>query len=155
MKKYLLALALSAALLTGCAAQNPAGGTTTPITTPYGIASRLADDVALSVNNGDALVDAWRVQGLLTATEERNILGWSNLVNVVNAQYIGCVRVAHTQSKVGGLSACAKSLASGIGDPATLDALHVTNPKSQANVTQMANAITGLVTAAITALGGN
>jgi hypothetical protein len=152
MKRIVLALVLAVSM-TGCAAQNPAGGTAP--STPYSIASRLADDVALSVNNGDALVDAWRVQGLLNATEERNILGWSNLVNVVNAQYIGCIRVAHTQTKVGGFSACAKSLASGIGDPATLAALKVSNPKSQANVTQIANSIVGAVNSAITALGAN
>jgi hypothetical protein len=148
LSAVIIVLALS---LAGCAAMNPATGKPTA---PYGIASRLADDIALTVSQSDATVDAWRVQGLLDQAEERNILGWSNLVNVVNAQFIGCIRIVHTQAKANGYTACAKSLAAGIGDPATLTALHVTNPKSQANVTAMANTIVSLVTNAITTLGG-
>jgi len=151
MKNVVITLALALAL-TGCGAMNPI---TSKPHTPYGIASRLADDVALTVNQSDATIDAWRVQGLLDATEERNILGWSNLVNVVNAQFIACIRVVHIQSRANGYTVCAKSLAAGIGDPTELAALHVTNPKSQANVIAMANAIASLVTNAISALGGN
>jgi hypothetical protein len=148
----LMALVVTLSLV-GCAARTT--GTTSTPSTPYGIASKLADDVALSINQGDALVDAWRVQGILTSADERNILGWSNLANTVNIQYIACIRAVHLQSAAGGFSGCAKSLSSGLGDPATLTALHISNPKSQGNVTQIAQDIVGLVTGAITALGGN
>ena len=128
---------------------------TTACTDPYGIAAKLAQDVAVSVNQADVTVDSLRVQGTLTADEERSILGYLNSLNTLDGQYIGCVQAAHANTgTVGGFTACAQTLSTGIGNPTTLAALHVSNATSQAKVTAVAQAIVTLVTATITALGG-
>lgn len=123
-------------------------------TDPYGTAAKLAQDVAVSVNQADATIDQFRVQGIVTNDEERNILGWLNSLNTLDGAYIGCVQKAHLQSIVGGFTGCANSLANSMGSPATLAALHVGNPTSQIKVTAVAQGIVTLVTVTITALGG-
>ena len=122
---------------------------------PYGVAAKLAQDVAVSVNQADVTVDQLRVQGTITADEERSILGYLNSINTLDGVYIGCVQQAHANTgTVGGFTACAQSLASGVGNPATLTAIHVSNPASQQKVTAIVQAVITLVTATVTALGG-
>lgn len=121
---------------------------------PYGVAAKLAQDVAVSVNQADTTIDALRVQGTVSADEERNILGYLNTLNTLDGQYIACVQVAHGQSTAGGFTRCAQTLATGIGDPNTLAALHVSNASSQEKVRAVAQGIATLVTVTITALGG-
>lgn len=139
MKRIALALALT--LCIGCK-------------DPYGVAAKLAQDVAVSVNQSNIVIDDLRVQGTISADEERNILGYLSSLNTFDGQYISCVQVAHGQSLAGGFTKCAESLSSSIGDPATLTALHVSNPASQQKVTLVAQGIVTLVTTTITALGG-
>lgn len=140
--KKLLALVLPLALLMGC-------------NDPYGTAAKLAQDVAVSVNQADIVVDNLRIQGTLTPSEETNILGYLNSLNTLDAQYIACVQAAHGSSIAGGFTKCGQALAIGIGNPSTLPALHVTNPASQQTVIAAAQAIVTLVTVTITALGGH
>jgi hypothetical protein len=122
---------------------------------PYGIAAKLAQDVAVSVNQADVTVDTLRVQGTISANEEREILGYLNSINTLDGQYIGCVQAAHANTgTVGGFTACAQTLAKGLGNPATLAAIHVTNPASQQKITAIVQAVVTLVTATVTALGG-
>jgi hypothetical protein len=139
--KKVLALLLFVSL-TGC-------------TDPYGVAAKLAQDVAVSVNQADVTIDQFRVDGTVTNDEERTILGYLGSLNTLDGNYLACVQDAHASpTKVGGFTACAQSLASAMGNPATLAALHVSNPASQAKVTAVVQGITTLVETTITALGG-
>ena len=123
---------------------------------PYGIAAKLAQDIAVSVNQADVTVDQIRVQGAISANEERAILGYLSSINTLDGQYIGCVQQAHANTgTIGGFTACVQTLAKGIGDLATLAAIHVTNPASQAKVTAVVQAVVTLVTATVTALNGH
>ena len=122
---------------------------------PYGVAAKLAQDVAVSVNQADVTVDQLRVAGTISADEERSILGYLSSINTLDGQYIGCVQQAHANTgTIGGFTACAQSLATGLGNPATLTAIHVTHQASQAKVTAIVQAVVTLVTATVTALGG-
>ena len=103
-------------------------------TDPYGVAAKLAQDVAVSVNQADSTIDSFRTQGSISADEERNILGYLNSLNTIDAQYIACVQVAHGQSFAGGFTKCAQTLASAMGDPTTLAALHISNSAKQTEV---------------------
>ena len=143
MKFRRLALTLTLAL--ACAGCND----------PYGTAAKLAQDVAVSVNQASTLTDQLRSQGTLTPLEERQVLGYLGTLNTLDGQYIGCVQAAHTNTgTTGGFTACAQTLATGIGNPSTLPALHVVNPTSQQKVIAAAQAILTLVTVTVTALGG-
>jgi hypothetical protein len=141
MKWKSTVLALALLLATGCK-------------DPYGVAAKLAQDVAISVNQADVTIDALRVQGTITADEERQILGYLSTLNTLDGQYIACVQVAHNSTIAGGFTKCAQVLAADMGDPSTLAALHVSNQASQAKVAAVANGIVTLVTVTITALGG-
>ncbi len=121
---------------------------------PYGTAAKLGQDVAISVNQADKAVDGLRVQGAITADEERDILGYLNSLNALDGQYMGCVRAAHGTSLAGGFTGCAETLAEGMGDPATLAALRVANPASQQKVMLVSQGIVTLVSTTIAALGG-
>lgn len=143
MKRFALIIVLSAALFgTGCS-------------DPYGVAAKLAQDVAVSVNQADLTVDQLRVAGTISDTEERSILGYLSSLNTLDGVYIGCVQAAHANSKTtGGFTACAQTFATAMGNPDTLAALHVSNPNSQQTVTAVARAIVALVNATVAALGG-
>jgi hypothetical protein len=122
---------------------------------PYGTAAKLAQDVAVSINQADITIDQFRVAGTVTTDEERLILGYLSSLNTLDGTYIACVQAAHiSTTKVGGFTACANSLAQAMGDPTTLAALHVSNPASQAKVTAVVQGIVTLVETTITALGG-
>lgn len=122
---------------------------------PYGIAAKLAQDVAVSVNQAGVTIDSFRVEGTISDTEERSILGYLNSLNTLDGAYIGCVQAAHAnKGTVGGFTSCAQTLATAMGNPAMLAALHVSNPASQAKVTAVAQGIVTLVETTITALGG-
>jgi hypothetical protein len=141
MKRLVLLLPLLL-LLTGC-------------NDPYGVAAKLAQDVAVSVNQADITIDQFRVAGSISVDEERTILGYLASLNTIDGTYISCVQAAHASAtKVGGFTACASSLAAAMGNPATLAAIHVSNPESQAKVTAVVQGITTLVETTITALGG-
>lgn len=143
MKRTLFAMALFSLLpMVGC-------------TDPYGTAAKLAQDVAVSVNQADTTVDSFRVAGTISASEERSILGYLSSLNTLDGVYIGCVQAAHANTgTVGGFTSCAQTLATAMGNPATLTELHVSNPASQAKVTAVAQGIITLVETTITALGG-
>lgn len=121
---------------------------------PYGTAAKLAQDVAVAVNQASATVDTFRMQGAVTDTEERSILGYLNSLNTVDGKYIACVQAAHGKSTAGGFTVCATTLKLAMGDPATLTALHINNAQKQQEVTAVANGIVTIVTTTITALGG-
>lgn len=122
---------------------------------PYGNAAKLAQDVAITVSQADVTVDQFRVAGTISADEERSILGYLSSLNTVDGVYIGCVQSAHANtSTVGGFTSCAKNLASSIGNPTTLTAIHVSNPDSQAKITAVVQGIVTLVDTTITALNG-
>jgi hypothetical protein len=122
---------------------------------PYGTAAKLAQDVAVTVNQADVTVDQFRVAGTVSADEERAILGYLSSLNTLDGVYIGCVQAAHGNTgTVGGFTACAQNLASSVGNPATLAAIHVSNPDTQAKVTAIVQGIVTLVNTTITALNG-
>ena len=121
---------------------------------PYGVAAKLAQDVAVSVNQADATVDQLRVAGAITPTEERSVLGYLNSVNTFDGQYIGCVQAAHGSTVAGGFTKCATTLLTSLGDPTTLTSLHIVNPQSQAKVTAIAQGISSIVSSVMLALGG-
>lgn len=124
-------------------------------TDPYGTAAKLAQDVAVSVNQASLTVDQFRVAGTISVSEEDSILIYLNSLNAVDGVYIGCVQSAHlAQTGVGSFTNCANSLLSPMQNPATLIALHVSNPASQAKVTAIVQGIVTLVETTITALGG-
>jgi hypothetical protein len=144
MKRLVLAIALSVSMvgMTAC-------------TDAYGTAAKLAQDVAVSVNQADTTIDSFRIAGTISDTEERQILGYLSSLNTLDGVYIGCVQSAHANTgTVGGFTACAQTLATAMGQPSTLAALHVSNPASQAKVTAVAQGIVTLVETTITALGG-
>jgi len=121
----------------------------------YGTAAKLAQDVAVAVNQGSTVVDQLRVAGSISDQEERSIIGYLTSLNTLDGVYIGCVQAAHANTgTVGGFTACAQTLATAMGNPSTLAALHVSNAASQAKVTGVAQGIIALVQATITALGG-
>jgi len=124
-------------------------------TDPYGTAAKLAQDVAVSVNQADTTVDQFRIQGTITPIEERSIFGYLSSLNMLDGAYIGCVQAAHANTgTTGGFTACAQTLATGMGNPSTLAALHVSNPDSQAKITAIAQGIVTLVNTTVVALGG-
>ena len=145
MTRLWLALALCLVLpFTGCS-------------DAYGTAAKLAQDVAVSINQANLTVDQLRTAGTITPAEESTVLGYLNSLNLLDGIYIGCVQKVHAAPTplAGGFTNCAQSLSSGIGNPATLAALHISNPTSQAKVTAVVQAVATLVTLTITSLGGN
>jgi hypothetical protein len=128
--------------------------TLTACNDPYGVAAKLAQDVAVADNQAAVSVDQLRTQGTITPTEERAVLGYLTSINTLDGQYIGCVQVAHGSTVVGGFTKCVQALLVGIGDPTTLAALHVSNPASQAKLVAIVQAIDSLVNATSVALGG-
>lgn len=117
-------------------------------------AAQLAQDVAVSVNQADIAIDQLRLQGTIAPDEERNILGYLNTLNSLDTQYVACLKVAKGASIAGGFTGCAQTLATSMGNPANLVALHVKNADAQQKVTGVAQGIATLVTVTITALGG-
>ncbi len=122
---------------------------------PYGVAAKVAQDVAVSVNQAAITVDQLRMQGAISVDEEKKILGYDASINTLDGQYVGCVQAAHNQTVAGGFTKCAQTLLAGMGDPTTLAALHVSNPQSQAKVIAIVSGIEAIVNTAIAALGGN
>lgn len=121
----------------------------------YGTAAKLAQDVAIVVNQADVTIDNFRASGTVSASEERDILGYLNSLNTLNGTYIACVQAAHASTtKAGSFTGCAQSLVAAIGNPSTLQALHVSNQASQAKVTAVVQGIITLVETTISALGG-
>lgn len=142
MKRIALAVVLmSLALVAACSE-------------PYRTAAKLAQDVAVTVNQGTQTVDQFRVAGQITPNEERSILLYLNSINVFNGQYIACVKSVHDQPVLGGLTKCVNALQSGIGDPATLAAFHVSNPASQVKVIAIGQGIAAIVNVVSVNLGG-
>lgn len=121
---------------------------------PYGTAAKLAQDVAVSVDQASKSVDQLRLQGTVSVSEEKNILSYLNSLNTLDGQYVSCIQVSHGSSIPGGLTKCAQTFETGMGNPNVLVALHVENPDSQAEVLAAANGIVTLTTLTITALGG-
>jgi hypothetical protein len=122
---------------------------------PYGTAAKLAQDVAVAVNQADTTVDTFRMQGTITDSEERSILGYLNSLNTLDGVYIGCVQAAHANTgTVGDFTACAQTLVQAMGQPSTLAALHVSTLAGQSKVTAIAQGIVTLAQTTITALGG-
>lgn len=121
---------------------------------PYGIAAKLAQDVAVSDSQAVTLVDSLRVGGTLSPTEERSVVGWVSSLNTLNAQYISCVQVAHSSSLAGGFTKCATTFVSAMGDPRVQSALHISNVDSQQKVIAAVQAIETLINVTVTELGG-
>jgi len=122
---------------------------------PYGSCVRAGADIAGGITTAMQTVDSIEKAGQMTATEEKNILGYLEYANKADAVFLTCVSTAHTSgSKTGTYTACATAFQNTLNNPAQLALLHVTNPTTQTTVTSLTSAIVTSVGALITGLGG-
>ncbi len=129
-------------------------------TDAYKTAARGADTVAVSIGEYISNVDADTKSGLVSTTEEVNLIRYADVANKLNGQYLGCIKAAGNANSTAtaGFIACASTLRDGLNDPTLLASLHVSNPTSQARIQLWTNAVVtaaqGIVTALQSIKGG-
>jgi hypothetical protein len=122
-------------------------------TDAYRTAARGAQTVAVSIGEYISNVDADTKTGLISPSEEKNLIVYADVANKLNGQYTACVQMAGkaTTAPVGFI-ACASTLRDGLSDPTLLASLHVSNPTSQAKAKLWTNTVIAAAQGIITAL---
>ena len=144
MRQKLLAvlLVLPLALLIGCA-------------DPYGACAKAGADIASGIAQGMSTVAGLQAQGVISKTEEANVLGYLEFANQQDESFLTCATAAHTAGGVkGSYTTCVAAFASTLNNPSELTLIRVNNPSAQENVQTIVNGISTAVAAINTALGG-
>ena len=140
MRKLLLVVPL---LLLGCTQSG------------YTISVKAGSDIATGINAGMTAIDQTRINGLISASEELQVLGFLKYANDADAAFFSCSTAANTAgSKAGTFTACAMVFNSALNNPTELALIHVSNPTAQATINTLIQGILTGVNAVITALGG-
>lgn len=120
---------------------------------PYRTAAQLADDLGASINSGATTVHGLEQQKLITAGEDRAVLGYLDTANILNGKYIECVAGVHAAGdKVDGFIGCADTLLAQLKTPQMLNSLRIVNPDAQAKVQTIAAGIQTVIDGAELAL---
>lgn len=112
-------------------------------TDPYTASMKASLDVSNAVSDGIKVVATLQTDKVINAKEEADILGYLSSITTLNQKFRQDVRAVHSQSgtKTDYLSA-ANIFVLSASDPQLLAAVHVVNPKAQARVQLIVNAIT-------------
>lgn len=122
---------------------------------PYGACVKASADIGTGIAEGMKTVDSLRVQGLISAQEESNILGYLEFANTADKAFLTCAQAAHTSgSKAGSFTACATAFTTQLNNPSELALIRVSNAQAEQDVTVIVNGVTTGVAAVLTALGG-
>jgi hypothetical protein len=140
MKRILIATCLLAFVSLGC-------------NDPAGIAAKSNLDIATAINSVVTSANQLYTANAITATEDRNILTWSQTVNTLNGTYGSCISAASAaSSKAAAFVACADTFLAAAENPTVLAELKVTNPNSQATITGIAVTIQAGLTTTVSSL---
>src|ERR1700756_2139183 len=118
MRKLILPAVLLSLLLSACKDN-------------YGACEKAALDIANGVTAGMKTMDGLRVAGLITPTEESNVLGYLKFANDANAAFAVCAQTVHSSgSKSGSFTACAQTFSAALNNPTALALIKVSNPQA-------------------------
>ena len=121
----------------------------------YGACEKASADIATGIASGMQVVDSLRVSGKITVAKETDILNYLKFANDANGAFSRCAQQAHqVASKAGAYTACTQTFQAALSNPAELSLVDVSDPVTAATVQNIVKAITGGVSAILTALGG-
>jgi hypothetical protein len=143
VKRALVPLAL-ALLLLGCGKD------------PYGDSVKAGNAIAQGIGQAMKTIVTTQANGLITPTEELNVLGYLKFANDADGAFLICANQVHQGVPIAAASytACASTFLASLNTPGELALLHISNPQAQKDVTVIANGIATAVNSIITALGG-
>jgi hypothetical protein len=122
---------------------------------PYTVCVKAGSDIATGINAGMTGVDQTRQNGLISVSEETQILGYLKFANDADGAFLRCAAAAHTAgSKAGSFTACATTFTITLNNPTEMALIHVNNTQAQATINAVVQGIVTGVTAVTTALGG-
>ena len=122
---------------------------------PYGACVKAGADIATGISGGARTVVQLEASGLITQSEELNVLGYMKFANDADGAFLTCVSSANTAgSKAGTFTACAQAFNTSLANPTELALIHVSNPNAQTQITTISQTIATGVATLITALGG-
>ena len=149
-----LGLLICVVSLCGCAAKNTATAVANANpSTPYGVASKVSYDIAAVTGQASATLDSFRLNGSITAAEDKAGQQWLLAVNTANSSYLSCVVAAHGASgTAAGFIACAQSFATDAQSAQTLQGIRIVNQSAQQTVSGWAQLISQDITSATTTL---
>lgn len=121
----------------------------------YGTAAKGSADVAASIGQAENDVDQLRINGVISASEEKSILGYLNFANTLNGQFQSCAKAVHSANRGAAPQAymgCVGTFSSGLASPSELAAIHVSSVQGQQRVTLIVQSIQAAVSGVNTAL---
>ena len=122
---------------------------------PYGACAKADADIAGSISTGFVTVTQLQQQGLLSPQEALNVASYLEFANRGAEAFGTCINAAHAAgSKSGAYTACATAFSTKLTAPSELALIKVNNPKTQQEVSGLANAVSAGIAALTTGLGG-
>jgi hypothetical protein len=121
---------------------------------PYGACAKAGADIANAITQGMNTVDQAQQTGLISAAEEKNVVGYLEYANKADETFLACVAASHKNTAAGAFTACVQTFQTTLNSPAELELIHVVNPQAQATVTGITTTIAGALTALVSGLNG-
>ena len=121
----------------------------------YKASSKAGQVVATTVTNGFQTILIMQKDGEISTQEALNLAGYLEFANLQDEAFLSCSKIAHTNGNVSGsYTACATTFLSNMSQPSELALIHVSNPKSQANVQTIVSAISSAISIYQNSIGG-
>lgn len=122
---------------------------------PYGACAKAGADIASGIGKGMTTVQDLEAQGVISATEAINVLGYLEYANKADEAFLTCVASAHgTPAKSGAFTACAQAFNSTLNNPSQLALIHVNDSAASSTVSLIVQSVSTAVTAIVAGLKG-
>lgn len=122
---------------------------------PYGSCSKAAADIGASIGTGMHTVDQIRQAGLISTTEESNVVGYLEFANKADEAFETCISTAHTSgNKPGTYTSCAQAFNASLNNPVQLALIKVGNSNASQQISSIVNGVATAVAAISAGLGG-
>lgn len=122
---------------------------------PYGACAKAGADIASGIGKGMTTVQDLEAQGVISATEAINVLGYLEYANKADEAFLSCVASAHGAiAKSGAFTTCAQTFNLTLNNPTQLALIHVNDSAASSTVSLIVQGVTAGVTAIVSGLKG-
>ena len=122
---------------------------------PYGACVKAGADIGTGIGQGMHTVDQLRVAGVISPSEESNVLGYLKFANDGDKAFLVCVQAVHTAGAKGvSFTSCAQDFNTSLNNPSELLLIHVNSQVASQNISVIINGIATGISSLEAALGG-